>query len=210
MEDKTIYYEGMYSTKSRIVSLILFLVVTYFCALIASMGLSYLSLLYLIVAWLVFVGWLVSLNTVTRKTVLTLFPEGRVQVGLKDSFLEGQPVNTYRIPRGRYNGEFSYLFTLANIASVYQTSQITPGQKISPTASPPAKDPTRAFATKKDKTVCFEFKTPLISYNPVWKKIGDRDFWGKECPQLQRIYVSVTDPEKLVRYIQVKAGLKAQ
>ena len=209
MEDKTIYYEGVYSTQERIISLILFLAVSYACVILALRLQDYLSLLYLIIFWSVFTGWLISLNRLYRKVVLTLFPDGRVHIGPKDFLPDKQPLNTYAFLAGKSQSSSNFLFTLANIAKVYQTPQITPGQKINANLfySP---DPSTRYATKKDKTVCFELKTPLMSYSALWKKIGDRDFWGKKYPPIQKIFISVTDPEKLVREIRLRAGLKAR
>jgi len=194
---KKVRYNGVYPDSAKIWLFILSLFFVFFFLFLDS--------------WMMTALWFILLVGFHICTIydinnaVTIFPDGGVQVGaLSPGYLNKRPLNTYTIS-GK-EARASFLFPLANIAEVYKTSRPVAGPKTSVDTFFSLDAATMNTYNKKDKTVCFELKTPLDYSDALMT--GDRDFWGRKQPPIQKLYVSVADPEKLVRDIRLRANLK--
>ena len=218
MEDKTINYKGiMPDNKKLFFRTVIFVVGCLFLAYVIGFwkilvdGILYFTGHFFF--WIVLCAIIAVLSSTYRIDYVSIKPEGQVHVSnlskVKGDFFfwsdSKWPMNSYGI-WGNSNDpdtKVSFLFHLTNIADAYQTSRIVPGPKMRIGFG--SIDPATNLANRNDKTVCIEFKTPLAFSEGGTTK--DKTRWGSERPQIHKIYVSVEEPEKLVRDIKSRTAL---
>lgn len=148
--------------------------------------------------------WMVWANG--NGKMVKIRPDGTIRIGKPYvSFQLKQKQNTYTISSFKSSNVPVFLFTLSNISDIYQTDKMEKMEKIT-VGLISSLNPITYYATAKDKIVCFEFKKPLENCNALgW--ITEKNLWGNERPLIQKVYVSVTEPTKLVRDIQFRTGI---
>jgi hypothetical protein len=141
---------------------------------------------------------IVGIFSISMRKKVTITPDNRVVVGAAVYMSADPDTYAYVGNKGRV---LQFNIKASSIKQVYAIRSPTEKKKIKSAKSFGklfSTDPIgfKAFhANKIDKTICIEFKQPI----PYKKK---RVLEYRKMPDLDRIYVSVREPEKLVRDLQ--------